>query len=55
MSKNLRTSGQGLTEYLILLLLVSMGSIAIATSLGGTIQKKLKLAKDHINSDVTLN
>lgn len=41
--------GQGLTEYLILLVLISLVSIAAVRSLGGTIQRKLTLVRDHIN------
>jgi Flp pilus assembly pilin Flp len=43
-----RRSGQGLTEYLILLVLISLVSIAAVRSLGGTIQKKLSLIRNHI-------
>ena len=44
-----RETGQGLTEYLILLVLISLVSIAAVKSLGGTIQRKLQLAREHIN------
>ena len=44
-----RISGQGLTEYLILLVLISLVSITAVKSLGGTIQRKLQLAREHIN------
>ena len=47
--------GQGLTEYLILLLLISVVSITAATSLGGTIRRKLQVARDHINKELTPN
>ncbi|MBU6376047.1 MAG: hypothetical protein KGQ59_08635 [Bdellovibrionales bacterium] len=40
--------GQGLTEYLILLVLISLVSIAAVRSLGGTIQGKLTLVRNHI-------
>ena len=40
--------GQGLTEYLILLVLISLVSIAAVRSLGGTIQGKLTLIRNHI-------
>ena len=46
--------GQGLTEYLILVLLIAVTSIVAAKSLGSTIKAKLQLARSHINSDVTL-
>jgi hypothetical protein len=41
--------GQGLTEYLILMVLISLVSIAAVKSLGGTIQRKLQMAREHIN------
>lgn len=47
-------SGQGLTEYLILLLLIAVVSIAAAQSLGATVKRKLQMAREHIHRDVTL-
>jgi Flp pilus assembly pilin Flp len=47
--------GQGLTEYLVLLLLIAVISIAAVKSLGGTIKGKIELAQRHINSDITLD
>ena len=47
--------GQGLTEYLVLLLLISVISIAAVKSLGGTIKGKIELAQRHINSDISLD
>jgi len=44
-----RQEGQGLTEYLILMVLISLVSIAAVKSLGGTIQRKLQMAREHIN------
>jgi Flp pilus assembly pilin Flp len=44
-----RQRGQGLTEYLILMVLISLVSIAAVKSLGGTIQRKLQMAREHIN------
>lgn len=52
--KNLNEDGQGLTEYLILLLLVSIVSIAAVKALGGIIKQKLQVARNHINSDVSV-
>jgi len=46
--------GQGLTEYITLLLLVSVFSIAAAKTLGGRIKRKIQVAADHINSDISL-
>jgi Flp pilus assembly pilin Flp len=47
-------NGQALTEYLILLLLVAVISIGAVKTLGSTIEDKIRMAKDHINKDVTL-
>ena len=48
-------SGQGLTEYLILVLLIAVVSIAAAKSLGGAIKGKLRMARDHVQKDVVLD
>ena len=45
--------GQGLTEYLILLMLISVVSIVAAKSLGGTIKEKIQVARNHINKELT--
>ena len=45
-------SGQGLTEYLILLVLIGVVSIATAKTLGGTIKRKLQSARAEINKEV---
>ena len=50
----LNESGQGLTEYITLLLLVSIISIAAAQTLGSTIKRKIELAERHIKSDISL-
>jgi Flp pilus assembly pilin Flp len=47
--------GQGLTEYLILVLLISVVSIAAVKGLGGTIKVKIREAKNKINHDVVLD
>lgn len=47
-------SGQGLTEYIILLLLVSVISIAAVKGLGSTVKGKIQEARDHINRDVSV-
>ncbi len=46
--------GQGLTEYLILLILISVVSITAAKTLGSTIKSKIQVARDHINKDISL-
>ena len=51
MKKLLRTqNGQALTEYLILLILIAVVSIAATTSLGTTVRTKLQLAREKINA-----
>jgi len=47
-------NGQGLTEYLILVLLIAVVSIGAAKSLGTTIKTKIKEAQNQINSQVIL-
>jgi Flp pilus assembly pilin Flp len=54
MRKPLNNRGQGLTEYLILLLLISVVSIAAVKTLGNTVKSKLTVVRDHINKDVSL-
>jgi len=48
----LNQSGQGLTEYIILLLLVSVISITAVKTFGGTVKKKLDEAEKRVNSEV---
>jgi len=45
--------GQGLTEYLTLLLLVALLSVAATRSLGKTIRTKIKSARNQIHREVT--
>lgn len=47
-------SGQGLTEYLILLMLIAVVSIASAKTLGNTVKEKIQQARRHIDSEVVL-
>ena len=54
-SPQLNQKGQGLTEYLILVLLIAVVSIAATRSLGNTIKMKIQEARNHINSDVTIS
>ena len=52
--RSIRNSrGQGLTEYLILIVLVAVVSIVATKSLGNTIKSKIQSARHHINSEVT--
>ena len=41
--------GQGLTEYIILMLLVSVVSIVAVTGLGKAVKSKINEAERHIN------
>jgi len=54
MNRILNERGQGLTEYLILLLLVSVVSITAVKTLGSTVKDKFQVIRNHINSDVVL-
>ncbi|MDR3607348.1 MAG: Flp family type IVb pilin [Oligoflexia bacterium] len=47
--------GQALTEYIALVLLIAVVSIAATKALGGTVKMKLQEARDHINSDITID
>jgi Flp pilus assembly pilin Flp len=46
--------GQALTEYIALVLLIAVVSIAATKALGGAVKLKLQDARDHINSDITV-
>ncbi len=46
----LNQSGQGLTEYITLLLLISVASIVAVRSLGHTVKDKIQRARQQINS-----
>ncbi len=48
-------SGQGLTEYLILIVLISLVSIAASRTLGSTIKRKIELSERHIERDVGID
>lgn len=49
-----REDGQGLTEYLLLLFLVSVICITAVQSLGKTVKTNLLQAKDQIDGALTL-
>jgi len=51
----LNQNGQGLTEYLILLVLVSVACITAVTTLGNTIKDKLQIARSKINSGISMS
>lgn len=54
MKSILNRQGQGLTEYLILLFLISVICITAAKTLGETVKDKLQTARRHIHEDITL-
>jgi Flp pilus assembly pilin Flp len=47
-------SGQGLTEYITLLLLIAVISIGVTQTLGKRVKDKIREASDHINSEITI-
>ncbi len=44
--------GQGLTEYITLLVLVSLVAVGAAASIGRTLRQKIETARNHIHSDI---
>ena len=46
--------GQGLTEYLMLMLLICVVSIAATKSIGSTVKAKLELVRKEINEEVSV-
>lgn len=52
MKKRMNQSGQGLTEYIILLMLVSIISIAVVKQFGGTVKDKFSQAEAQVKSEV---
>jgi hypothetical protein len=42
-------AGQGLTEYLMIMILVAVVSIVAVKSLGSTVKSKIQEAREHIN------
>ncbi len=55
MNSAFNEKGQGLTEYLILLLLIALTSVAAARTIGTRVKAKLEEAANHINSDITIS
>jgi Flp pilus assembly pilin Flp len=47
-------AGQGLTEYLILVVLIAVVCIGAAKTFGGVLKEKIELAKRHVKSEVSL-
>jgi Flp pilus assembly pilin Flp len=53
--KTLNQSGQGLTEYITLLLLIAVLSIGVTQTLGKRIKDKIKKASEEINSGLSID
>lgn len=53
-SQSLGNQGQGLTEYITLVMLVAVVSIAATKTLGSRIKSKITEASDHINKEISL-
>ncbi len=53
--KHRQEGGQGLTEYMILLVLIALVSIGAAKTLGTTIKEKIQTARRHIHSDINFD
>lgn len=47
--------GQGLTEYIILVLIIAVASIAITRSLGNVIRSKIEVARGHLDRDLSIH
>ncbi len=53
--KMMNEKGQGLTEYITLLVLVSLVAVGATKSMGRHVRDKIRKARDHINSDINFN
>ena len=53
--KKLNQDGQGLTEYITLLVLVALVAVGAAKTLGSTVKEKIQTARRHIHSDINFN
>jgi len=51
----LNKKGQGLTEYMTLLILVALVSVAAVKGIGRQIREKLVTARKHIDADINFN
>lgn len=51
---SLNQSGQGLTEYLILLFLVAVASIVVVKQMGATIKERFEHSKESIVRNLEL-
>jgi hypothetical protein len=46
--------GQGLTEYLMIMILVAIVSIVAVRTMGERVKSKIEEASNHINSDIVI-
>ena len=46
--------GQGLTEYIMLVMLIAIVSIGVTQTLGSRIKSKIAEAERHVNSDIVI-
>ncbi|MFL5814415.1 MAG: Flp family type IVb pilin [Bdellovibrionia bacterium] len=53
--KMMNQSGQGLTEYITLLLLIAVVSIGVTQTLGKRVKEKIKKASEEINSGLVID
>ena len=53
--KILDNKGQGLTEYITLLVLVSLVAVGATKSLGKNLRDKIRTARDHVSKDINFN
>ena len=51
--QKLDEKGQGLTEYMILLILVSLAAVGVAKGLGGSIKSAIRRAQQRISTQIT--
>jgi hypothetical protein len=51
--QNVGCRGQGLTEYLMILMLVSVVALGVVSSLGREIKSKLQVVRSHINQEIS--
>jgi Flp pilus assembly pilin Flp len=55
MPHKLDQKGQGLTEYIALLLLIAVVSVTAVSTLGRTVKRKIQQAQKEINSEISLH
>jgi hypothetical protein len=53
--QKLGNSGQGLTEYLMLVFLIGIVSLGLVQSIGKQVKGKLETVRDNIDREIVLN